>query len=257
MENVNVGIVNLIIANELKNSFSKNELNESVQTLTKELLSIIKESPILQLEYKVINNIENKFIENELAATRYIDNNIKLFEIYTIDEIEKEHNKLKGLVNENITVDDERLDLYNSIHTLIIESLNDYEKINVDEIHEAFTYTLNHVRTPKNNKTLTNDDSINESIIEIAIDKYNQKYSSLNEEEKSLIKKLASSNEREKRELFESYRNENISIFKGIEENGIEEKVSKTLVKLNEMTFNKETAIDDILKLYELKEGLK
>ena len=257
MENVNVGIVNLIIANELKNSFSKNELNESVQTLTKELLSIIKESPILQLEYKVINNIENKFIENELAATRYIDNNIKLFEIYTIDEIEKEHNKLKGLVNENITVDDERLDLYNSIHTLIIESLNDYEKINVDEIHEAFTYTLNHVRTPKNNKTLTNDDSINERIIEIAIDKYNQKYSSLNEEEKSLIKKLASSNEREKRELFESYRNENISIFKGIEENGIEEKVSKTLVKLNEMTFNKETAIDDILKLYELKEGLK
>ena len=217
MENVNVGIINLIIASELKNSFSENELNESVQTLTKELLSIIKESPILQLEYKVINNIENKFIENEFAATRYIDSNIKLFEIYTIKEIEKEHDKLKGLVNENIIVDDERLDLYNSIHTLIIESLNDYEKINVDEIHEAFTYTLNHVRTPKNNKTLTNDDNINESIIEIAIDKYNQKYSSLNEEEKTLIKKLASSNEKQKRELFESYRKENVSILETVD----------------------------------------
>ena len=84
MKNTNIGIANLVISNKLKESYFNNNLIEESKKLTTDFLDIVKSSPILQLEFKVFNNLDNKVIENDLIATRYIDSNIKLFEIYTI-----------------------------------------------------------------------------------------------------------------------------------------------------------------------------
>ena len=90
MENVNIGIANLIISNKLKESYFNDNLIVESKKIAKDFFDVVKESPVLQLEFKVFNNVENKHIENEQAATRYIDNNIKLFEIYTNEEIGEE-----------------------------------------------------------------------------------------------------------------------------------------------------------------------
>ena len=88
MKNVNIGVANLIICNKLNESYFNNEvLDESRQAATK-LLDIVKKSPILQLEFKVYSNIQNKIVENEVLAKEYIDKHIELFEVYTIEEIE-------------------------------------------------------------------------------------------------------------------------------------------------------------------------
>jgi len=79
MKNINIGIVNLMISNKLKDSYFTNTLIEESKKATLDFFNVVKNSPILQLEFNVFNNLENKHIGDDLAATRYIDSNIKLF----------------------------------------------------------------------------------------------------------------------------------------------------------------------------------
>jgi len=258
MENVNIGIVNLIISNKLKDSYFNNNLIEESKKLTFDFFDAVKNSPILQLEFKVFNNIENKHIEDDLVATRYIDNNIKLFEVYTIREIEAERQKLNQfIVEEGAPTNDDRVQLYNAIDNLIKESLNDNDKIDVDNIHESFTFVLNHVKQPKMKLVEAVEAKvINEEIIEIAVDKFNQKYESLNEEDKNLLQKLIKSNDVEKQELLESYKVENLTILEGINKDSVKENILKAIQKIKEMKYNKANVDDDIISLHELKKDL-
>lgn len=257
MKNANIGIANLIISNKLKDSYFSNSLIEESKKITVDFFDIVKESPILQLEFKVFNNLENKHIENELIATRYIDNNIKLFEIYTIDEIDKEREKLKSFIIETSIGDNPRVQLYSAIDKLITESLNDYNKIDVDAIHESFSLVLNHIRTPKNKLIESSDvEVLNEEVIEIAIDKFNQKYESLDEDDKNLLRTLVKSTDNEKESLLETYKIENLSILENLNKESIKDNITKAIQKIKEMRYNKDKVDDDIIGLYELKKEL-
>ena len=122
MKSINIGIVNLVVSKKLKDAYFSNTLIEESKQLTNSFFNLVKNSPILQLEFKVFSNIENKHIENDLIATRYIDNNIKLFEVYTLDELEREHQKLKLFLTEDVQVDDNKVQLYIAVGNLIKES---------------------------------------------------------------------------------------------------------------------------------------
>jgi hypothetical protein len=258
MKNTNIGIANLVVSKKLKDSYFNNSLTEESKKLTTDFFTIVKNSPILQLEFKVFNNIENKSIENDLAATRYIDNNIKLFEVYTIQEIDTEREKLNSFLKEGSVNDSlEKVKLYNAIDNLITGSLNDYDKIDVDNIHESFEMVLNHIRTQKKqlveNKEIK---SVNEEVIEIAINKFNEKYDSLDENDKSLLIKLIKSNDDEKQALLEEYKNESLVILERLSKNDIEDKIAKTIKKIREMKYGTKTVDDDIISLHDLKKGL-
>lgn len=261
MKNANIGIVNLIISNKLKDSYFNDKLIEESKKISFNFFEVIKNSPILQLEFKVFDNIENKHIENDLFATRYVDNNIKLFEVYTIEEIDKEREKLNNLYEGIPSIHDEseqdRLKLYNAIDNLITESLTDYDKVDVDDIHESFTFVLNHIKTPKKILIESVDvKGINEDVIEIAVDKFNEKYDNLNEEDKNLLKTLIKSNNKEKEELLESYKTENLQILERIDKENTKDSVTKAIQKIKEMKFIKESVDDDIISLHELKKEL-
>jgi hypothetical protein len=258
MKNINIGIVNLIISNKLKNSYFNSSLIEESKKLTTDFFDVVKDSPILQLEFKVFNNIENKHIDNELVATRYVDNNIKLFEVYTIEEIDAEREKLNAFINEeNLPVDNNRVQLYNAIDKLITESLNDYDKIDVDAIHESFSFVLNHIRTPKKNLIENVDvEPINEDVIEIAIDKFNEKYDSLNEDDKNLLHTLIKSNNKEKEALLEAYKQESLNILEGLNKESVQDRISKAIEKIKEMVYKEDKVDEDIISLHELKKEL-
>lgn len=258
MKLINVGVANLYISDKLKMSYFDNGfINESKKSAN-EFLDVIKNSPILTLEFKVFNNIENKEIDNDWIATRYIDSNIKLFEIFTVDEINAEHKKLSKFVNKKINLDEEKVKLYNSITNLIIESISDTENVNVDQIHESFTHVLNHIKKDKN-KAITESSvgiEINDDIIEIAIDKFNEKYDSLNEDDKKLIKNLLNFDYSEKKKLFEEYKQSTIDCFNKLDTEKYNEKISLATNKINEMANDRITIDDNIIKLHELKKGL-
>jgi len=259
MKNTNIGIVNLIISNRLKESYFNDALLEESKKLAFNFFDIIKNSPILQLEFKVFNNMENKHIENDLAATRYIDNNIKLFEVYTIDEIIEERKRVASIISENnISLDENKVKLYNAIDDLIMESLTNYDEIDVDSIHESFEVVLNHIKQPKRGVMLEdiNINDINEDVIEIAVDKFNEKYDMLNEDDKNLLKILIKSSNEEKKSLLESYKSETISILENINKENTKDKVAIAIQKIKEMAYKIDNVEDNIINLHELKREL-
>lgn len=258
MKNANIGIVNLIISNKLKDSYFNEKLIDESKKIAFDFFDVIKNSPILQLEFKVFNNMEDKHIENDIAATRYIDNNIKLFEVYTIQEIEKEREKLLPFLSENnIPLNDEKALLFNAVDTLIEESLKRSDEINVDGIHEAFTIVLNHIKSPKKQLMESVDSKdINDDVIEIAVDKFNEKYESLNEDDKNLLQTLIKANDSEKQNLLESYKSETLTILEGINKENSRENIAKAIQKIKEMAYKKDNVDDNIISLHELKREL-
>jgi len=259
MKSINIGIVNLIVSKKLKDAYFSNALIEESKQLTNDFFNVVKSSPILQLEFKVFNNIENKHIENDLVATRYIDNNIKLFEVYTLREIEAEHEKLKSFLTEDVQVNDGRVELYVAIGNLIKESLSNNNDIDVDDIHESFTLVLNHVKTAK--KTLLESvnieaDAVSEDVIEIAVNKFNERYESLSEDDRSLFQKLVKYDDIDKQNLLEEYKAENLILLEGVNKDTIKDNITKAIQKIKEMKFNQQTVDDDIIGLHELRKGI-
>lgn len=264
MEKINIGIINLILSNKLRESYFNDDLINESKSLLSEFINVVKTSPILQLEFKVFNNIENKYIDNELIATRYIDNNIKLFEVYTLKEILNERKKLKKFIRENaINKDHPKVKLYEAIDELIRESVSDYDVIDVDKIHEAFTHVLNHIKEPKNaNNDVSSQELINEEVLEIAVNKFNEKYSILSEEDKQLLKTLVKSNDDEKYKLLEEYKAEVTELFNGLKNENTEKDIEKAIKRINEMNYKPnskeftEKINEDIIGLYELKKEI-
>lgn len=258
MKNTNIGIVNLIISNKLKSSYFNHKLIEESKKVALDFFDVVKSSPILQLEFKVFNNMENKHIENDSLATRYIDNNIKLFEVYTINEIDDEREKLKPFIADyKYPIDGDKMALYFAIDNLIKESLCNYDEIDVDDIHESFNIILNHIKTPKK-ALLENVDvtPIEEDVIEIAVNKFNEKYESLNEDDTKLFKILISSTDEEKQTLLETYKTEVLTILEGVSKESAKEIVAKSIQKIKEMIYRKNEVESDIISLHELKKEI-
>lgn len=266
MKNINVGITNLFISKILtetffkerfvtETEFDKNVVSESI----KSLINTIKKSPILQLEFKVFNNLENKKINDSNLASRYIDNNIKLFEVYTHDELINEHKKLEPFINlDTMNINnDNKSKLYESIGNLIEESVKSNEEIDVDRIHESFSFVLEYIKKPKENKENNSLNEINENVIELAIDKFNNKYKKMRLDEVNLFKKLISSDNEEKQNLFEELKENNINLLNSLIKEESNDKITKSLEKINNMNYISEQADSDIIKLFELKQGLE
>lgn len=263
METINIGVANLVLSNLLKESYFNDEFLVENKQNTSKFIDLVKKSPILQLEFKVFDNLENKHIDNDILATRYIDNNVKLFEVYTLEEIENENRKFEKFLdsktlNENlVNSNNDKINLYNAIGVLIKESLKVSDEIDVDLLHESFNIVLDHIKKVKINEGEQIEDPINESILEIAVNKYNEKYTPiLSEGDRELIKLLINSTPEEKKELFEEYKRENIKLLNSLEEAKYSDKVQKTIKKIDEMSYDREKIDDSIIDLHELKQGL-
>jgi hypothetical protein len=257
MENFNIGIVNLLVSTKLKEAYFKGTLIEESKNVTSEFLNVVKSSPYLQLEFRVFNSIEGKHIESEVLAKDYIDDQIDLFEVYTIQEIDAERAKLKPFISETILPDDDRVNLYQAIDSLINETLEIHERKDIDKMHESVVTVLEHVRTPKKS-LLENVDAklINEEVIEIAVGKFNEKYADLNETDKDLLKTLIKSTDSDKKSLLETMKTETITILESIDKDGTKEYLEKAIQKINEMVYTKENVDDNIIGLHELKKEL-
>jgi hypothetical protein len=257
MKNANIGIVNLVVSDKLKNSYFENQLVNEAREMTSKFFDVVKNSPLLQLEFKVFNNIEGKFIENEVIATRYIDNNIKLFEIYTIEEIDAEREKIQEFLTDAEIPNNSRVDLYQAIDTLITESIQCDDSVDVDKLHESFVAVLTHIQEPK--KKAVNEDAseiLNEEIIEIAVKKFHEKYSTLDEGDKVLLQKLIKSNDSEKQELLETYKTECLDLLNEVKDEESQAKVKKAIDKIKEMVYNQKNVDDDIIGLHDFKKQL-
>ena len=100
---------------------------------------------------------------------------------------------------------------------------------------------------------------VDEDVIEIAIGKFNEKYDTLNEGDKNLLKKLIKSTDDEKQGILEEYKTECLTILESVPKDTIEEKnnkIANAIRKIKEMKYGKDTVDDNIIGLHELKKEL-
>lgn len=257
MKKVNIGIVKVYLANKLGESYLLNKTINESDAHVSDFVKTINESPILQLEFRVFDNIEKKHITNESAASRYIDSNVKLFEVYTLKELNAEHDKLLPLMAESGIIDSPKLRVYDAIDNLIVESLKKNSDVDVDIIDESFTIVLNHIMNNKPSAKKEKLQIFNESVIEIAIDKFNERYDALEDSDRTLLSTLFTSNNSDKENIFETLKSDNIELLSKVEPDpSLGERIEKTINKLNEMKCNFETINEDIITLHELKQTL-
>jgi hypothetical protein len=258
---LNLGIAKAIVSNKITNEFL-NESEIKSKGLVNKLVETIKKSPILMKEYSVYDNIEHKYTDNDIIASKFIDNNMARFSDYSVEEINEAHKLLEDVVDmEDVSIISEsKLNLYNSIGTLIQESNNPDGDVN--KLHQAYESVLTHIKenvkeAEKEESTLDLNENINiDDVIALATEKYNETFSSLNESDVELVKTLVFGSEPDKKELFEGLKSENIKSLQSIESNGVADKISEAIDKLNKMVYSEETLAKNIVELKSLKESL-
>lgn len=255
----NFGFAKAIMSKKLGNEFLYEGKVKSTDSV-KKFFKIIKENNVLQNEFNVYESIENKYITNDALATKYIDEAINIFEKYSKQEVSDAHDMLVEFLDESfLDLEDRKRNLYEAINNLIFEKAKG-GKPNIDLIHESFEIILEYIKT---NKPDEEDDQIQlneyfdyEDIIKTSIDKFNTKYSSLNENQRTVLNKLVFGNESDKKQLFESLKHENLELLSKIDKNGIEDKIVESISKISNMQYNPNTLVKDVVSLCDLKSNL-
>lgn len=259
--NINLGVAKAIVSNIVTDEFmNESSIDKSKNSVTK-LVETIKSSPVLMKEYVVISNIENKHINNDVLASKFIDKNIGVFSSFSKDEINEAHEALADFIEDsNIeNISENKIKLYNSINVLITEG-NDPEG-DIIAVQDGYETILNHL---KENVDIVEEEveiKINENIdmdtvIEIAVGKFNERFSMLNEDAMSIVKSLVYGNLNDKKQIFESLKSENIEVLESSDTNGVEDKINEAIEKINNMTYSEDTVNESIFNLYNLKQSL-
>lgn len=254
---------------KIKNTF--NELlaesvvskNDTNKLLFKKYIKTIKESEILKTQFLVYNNIENKVDTDGVSATNYVNENLKLLDKFKTSDIIAENKKLLEIDKQ---INDKSNDIYNPILSSLHESISTLiftkkTPKNIDKIVEATTAIVNYIKTNKK-EVITEAIELPTSMLStIMVDKYNDKYSNLDESEKKVIKTLIDSTEEGKKEVYENTIKECLVLVnERLVNTNLETK--ERLLKVKERLLNdkkeiNESFLTNISKLIELRTTLK
>lgn len=225
--------------------------------LYKEFLKTIKESKILRTQFNIYFNIENKNEQNEFKASEFIKENINLLNSFSKKEIIDENRKLKNILSKNnlklIESGYDKSSLHYDISNLIFKNKN------VEGIIESLSNIVEYTKNNKPNKLFEGTTPPNTFIGNLMVEKFNEKYSDLNEDEKKLLKTIFESNQEKQEEILIGLKGDCITHInqKLTETRDLDEKETLLKVKENllDVKFNKETFNTNISKLIELKKA--
>ena len=230
---------------------------ESNKNLFKTYIKTIRENEALKTQFLVYNNIENKIEENELKANLFLQENIALLNKFSKKELLEANQKLANSISiENESY--EKQELHENLSELIF--LKKTSK-NIDAIVEATSKILIHM---KNNKLKLVKEAIelpNSMLSTIMVEKYNERYSTLDENEKEILKVLIESTDDQKQEVYKKTLKECIDLInENLKEADLNAKDKLLQVKeklLNDTIEINENFFKNISKLVDLKTSLK
>jgi hypothetical protein len=230
---------------------------ESNKNLFKTYIKTIRENEALKTQFLVYNNIENKIEENELKANLFLQENIALLNKFSKKDLLEANQKLAKA----ISIEDEsyeKQELHENLSELIF--LKKTSK-NIDAIVEATSKILIHM---KNNKLKLVKEAIelpNSMLSTIMVEKYNERYSVLDENEKEILKVLIESTDDQKQEVYKKTLKECIDLInENLKEADLNAKDKLLQVKeklLNDTIEINENFFKNISKLVHLKTTLK
>lgn len=258
---MNFGTIKDIYAKFLVESYLTESKQNKHKKHYKNFIKMISENQILRTQFIVYKNIENGYLSSEVSASDYLKENISLFNKFSKKDIIKENEKLLSKTPSDYIFEQNYSDkkvLHESIHNLITLEKK-AETINT--IHESFEYVKKWLTTPKEIVEVKKPKVDANKFLNIAVEKYNQKYSTLSEEEKKVLKTIMSSDKTEKESLLKDMVKESIILINNaIKEFGDNIEVKSRLLEAKDVVynigFNEETYREDISKIYDLKKSL-
>ena len=230
---------------------------ESNKNIFKTYIKTIRENEALKTQFLVYNNIENKIEENEFKANLFLQENIALLNKFSKKDLLEANMKLA----KSISIEDEsyeKQELHENLSELIF--LKKTSK-NIDAIVEATSKIIIHM---KNNKLKLVKEAIelpNSMLSTIMVEKYNERYSTLDENEKEILKVLIESTDEQKQQVYKKTLKECIDLInENLKEADLNAKDKLLQVKeklLNDTIEVNENFFKNISKLVELKSSLK
>jgi hypothetical protein len=264
---MNFGTLKDIFVEKLIESYTTDD--NSGKELYKKFLKTLKESETLKTAFIVFKNIETKTIDNNVSAIEYLKESVSLFDNFRGQKsLTSETNKLIKLL-ESYGVDYKNKTtkkLHKDLQNLITSPKNVYT---LNKLQESKDNVVSWMTSEKEVINESEEDSfIRENIdpkkfLEIATEKFNEKYKeALNEEEKNILKVLRENNKEKLKTLVSDLVKENISLVNQHIENyvdniTIKSKLLETKDTIYKMMEDNDSFKEKVLKLYELKKNLK
>lgn len=235
-------------------------------TIFDSFLKNLKEIPALKVQNIVFKNLEEGKFTKERLAERYIAQNLKLIEGTTWDKIidANRNVRISLLENSHVEGQDNKSELYESIHTLI-ESTCRKGFTDIDKSNQAYEFILNHLLREEASNVEDDKQETEEFpkllswgfVTNLAVNNFNQRYSHLNEEEKNLLKILLSTEEN-KINYLEDLKKENLQLINSILKENVDEENENVLISFKNKIEGKldENIDESIIHLAELKDTL-
>lgn len=253
---------------KIKNTFNT-LLVEGIADKTKEnkiifgkFVRAIKESSILKTQFNVYFDIEKKVESNELKSSEFVKESISLLSKFKKEDILAENKKLINILKKhNLVVLDESYpteQLHKNISNLIFTVKSSK---NIDFIVESLEKVITYVKTnisETNEKNWKNDFLPNSFVGSLMVEKFNSKYSDLNEDERKLIKTILESDDKGKELILkESIKECIVLINERLINTNSDEKEALLNVKeaLLTMEYTNKTFNGDITRIIELKKA--
>ncbi len=228
--------------------------------LFKTYLKTIKENSMLKTQFLVYTNIETKVETNEQKAIQFVQENISLFNKFSKKELNKANVSLAIplMWEKDVDVNYANKGLHENISKLIFINRT---PLNINEVLEAQDFIVKYIM---NNKTKEINESIDlplSMVSSIIVDKYNEKYDSLDESDKKVLKSIIDSNDEEKKEVYSVTLRECIDLVNA-KLVGSDTDTKHKLLNVKDKLLNdtqeiNENFITKISKLVELKSSLK
>lgn len=199
----------------------------SKKKLFNKYLANLKENEILKAQFNVYTSIESLIEENQFKASEKIKLNVDTVKNFKKEDILESNKKLVELLGDaNIEKTYDKESIHETISNLIFsDDINGY----VDSLNEAVEYVTSN--TPK--EVFESAGIPNSILASIVVDKFNDKYGSLDESSKKLVRMVFEGTEEDKVELFK-------------------ESIGACLELINEKLNNKENKVEDL----DVREGL-
>jgi hypothetical protein len=236
--------------------------DDASKKLFKKYVKTIKESEILKTQFLIYNNIENKVDSDSFSANIFVSENIKLLEKYDSSDILKEnlklHNLLKGTSIEKI-VENPLNGLHESISSLIFTKRTPK---NIEAITQEIKNVTNYIISNKPKEVNESIDLPVSLLTNLMVEKYNQKYSGLEKEDKEILRVLIEPNIENKKALYSKVVTECIGLVDNLlseADTETREKLVKVKNRLNENNveeLNENDFFSKFSKLIELKDNL-
>lgn len=248
---------------KIKNAFN-NLLIEAVvrkdiknKQLFGSYVKAIKENKVLRTQFFIYNNIENKVEGNEFKANLFLQENLKLLSQFSNKEILEANTMLASKIKDIPDVIENK-ELYENISKLIFtERLSE----NIDTVVEATAQVINFITENKSKEIINAIELPTSMLTSIMVEKYNSKYSTLEESELKIIKSLIDSSVEIKKTVYSETVRECLDLInEKLVDASLETKDRLLKVKdklLNDKTEVNEDYLTNISKLVELKNNLQ